>query len=113
MTVGHRLAPATSAIAVAPRARAAAALRSGESAKRFVDQLVELRVAIGLPPRVRGPVGLGRGEALGVGVGGRRLNARRLAEVRRAAGEGEKGERKMGSDARVRATRRASGRLAR
>ena len=46
-------------------------------------------------------------EALGVGVGRRRLNARRFAEVRRATGEDEKGE--DGDDRRMRAARCASG----
>ena len=64
-------------------------LEIGRVGQSLVDQLIELRVAIGLPPGVRGPVGLGRGEAFGVGVGRRRLNARRFAEVRRAADEDE------------------------
>ncbi len=75
------------------RRRAAGARRRGleigRVGERLVDQLVKLRIAIGFPPRVRGPVGLRRGEAFGVGVGRRRLDARRFAEVGRATDEDE------------------------
>ena len=58
------------------RRRAAGSRRRGLEIGRvgqgLVDHLIELRVAIDLPPGVRGPVDRGRGEALGVGVGRRR-----------------------------------------
>ncbi len=58
--------------------------------KRLIDQSVQLRIAIGRPPAVRGPVRDRRGEGLARGVGRRGFRLGRRAQLR-DGGAGRKG----------------------